>query len=257
MLSLATAAVVACALGVKTARGSDSAEMSRQARAAIERGLAYLAGNQNEDGSWPGSYGNTTGIVASCSLAFMGAGHCPGQGRYGANLARCVQFIMRNAQPDGLLYRRSMRGHTMYHHGLGALALAEAWGMTQDDRIRETLKRSVERIVASQNWKGGWRYEPRPKDDDLSVTVMQLMALRAAKDAGIFVPKDVIDMGIKYIKSCHNPTESSSLFIGLLAGIIGLCYISTDSRGKKIIKEITHKTKKYRFFNSETDALGR
>ena len=187
---------------------ADSAEMSSQARAAIERGLAYLAQSQNEDGSWPGSYGNTTGIVASSCLAFMGAGHCPGQGRYGANVARCVQFIMRNTRPDGLLYRRGMKGHTMYHHGLGALALAEAWGMTQDDKIRETLKRSVRRIVASQNWKGGWRYEPRPKDDDLSVTVMQLMALRAAKDAGIFVAKDVIDAGIGYVKSCHNATES-------------------------------------------------
>jgi hypothetical protein len=92
----------------------------------------------------------------------------------------------------------------MYHHGLATLALAEAWGQSQDPRIRDVLKRAVELICQCQNPRGGWRYNPRVADDDLSATVMQLMALRAAKDAGLEVPKDVIDNGISYVKACHN-----------------------------------------------------
>jgi len=187
---------------------ADSAELSPRARVAVDRGLAYLAGTQRQDGSWPGSYGATTGIVASCSLSFMAAGHIPGRGKYGANVSRCFEFILSKAQPDGLLYRNGMKGAPMYHHGLAALALAEGWGMTQDRRMQETLKRAIELILSCQNQKGGWRYQPRMSDDDLSVTVMQLMALRAAKDAGVFVPKDAIDAGIEYVKRCHNPKES-------------------------------------------------
>jgi squalene cyclase len=243
LLSIVTGA--ACVFPAGRARAGDSAEISPRARAAIERGLANLASRQREDGSWPGNYGNTTGIVASCALAFMGAGHCPGQGKYGANAARCIRFLIRKAQPDGLLYRRGMHGQPMYHHGLATLALAEAWGMTQDDKIRETTKRAVERIIASQNWRGGWRYHPRPSDDDLSVTVMQLMALRAAKDAGIFVPKDVIDAGIRYVKSCHNPVESGkdggfaytpgnqSGFARSGAGVLSL-QVAGDYRAKEV-----------------------
>jgi len=185
----------------------DAAELSPRAEAAIERGLAFLAATQREDGSWPGQYGGTTGIVASSTLAFMASGHCPGRGRYGANAAKGVQFLLNKAQPDGLIYRSGMPGQPMYHHGLATLALAEAWGMTRDRRVQETLKRAVERILASQNHRGGWRYHPRAADDDLSVTVMQLMALRAAKDAGVFVPQDTIDAGIEYVKRCHNPKE--------------------------------------------------
>ncbi len=190
------------------ARAADTAEISPRSHAAIQRGLTLLAASQRDDGSWPGSYGRTSGIVASCSLAFMAAGHAPGRGKYGKNVARAIQWILRKAQPDGVLFRRGMSGHPMYHHGLAALALGEAWGMTQDKRIRDTLKRAIERIIASQNRRGGWRYFPRVADDDLSVTVMQLMALRAAKDAGIFVPRDVIDAGIEYIKRCHNSKEA-------------------------------------------------
>jgi hypothetical protein len=188
----------------------DSAEITPRARAAIERGLKHLAATQRRDGSWPGDYGRTTGIVACNSLAFMAAGHTPGRGKYGAHASRCIQFILDKAQPDGLLYKKGMKGAAMYHHGLATLALAEAWGMTCDRRMQRSLKRAVELILSTQNAKGGWRYQPRmERTDDLSVTVMQLMALRAAKDAGVFVPQESIDAGIEYVKRCHNPTEKS------------------------------------------------
>lgn len=178
-------------------------EMQPAAEAAVGRGLAHLAGQQRADGSWPDA-GGGTGVVAACALAFMAHGHLPGSGQYGQVTARALQFLLRAAQPDGLIYRAGMGPQPMYHHGLATLALAEAWGQTADDRIREVLVRAVALICATQNAKGGWRYQPKVHDDDLSATVMQLMALRAAKDAGLAVPKEVIDAGIRYVKRCHN-----------------------------------------------------
>ncbi|MHC5053869.1 MAG: prenyltransferase/squalene oxidase repeat-containing protein [Planctomycetota bacterium] len=243
----AAAAVLLAARGALSApdTAGDAAELTPRAKISIDRGLEHLASTQREDGSWPGNYGNTTGVVASCSLAFMAAGHTPGVGKYGANTAKCIRFLLGKARPDGLLYQDGMHGGPMYHHGLATLALAEAWGMTQDRRVQRALKRAVQRILASQNMRGGWRYQPRMHDDDLSVTVMQLMALRAARDAGIFVPKDAIDAGIEYVKLCHNSTDEGrdggfaytprggSGFARTGAGVLSL-QVAGDYRAKEV-----------------------
>jgi len=194
-------------VGASAGEAPDAAEISPRAQASIDRGLAFLASTQRADGSWPGQYGDTTGIVGACALAFMGAGNTPGRGQYGKHVARAIQFLVRKAQPDGLLYQNGMQGMPMYHHGLACLAVGEAWGATQERRLRDVLKLAVQRIITSQNKEGGWRYYARAADDDLSVTVMELLALRAAKDAGIFVPKDVIDAGIGYVKKCANARD--------------------------------------------------
>ena len=59
-------------------------------------------------------------------------------------------------------------------------------------------------IVNSQNKEGGWRYNPKKEDADISVTVCQVMALRAAHNAGIHVPKETIDRAVEFVKKCQN-----------------------------------------------------
>src|SRR4029078_2225181 len=80
----------------------------------------------------------------------------------------------------------------MYEHGFGALFLAEGHGMVGNRELREEvrtkLKRAVTLIVDSQNGEGGWRYQPEARDADISVTICQIMALRAARNAGVYVP---------------------------------------------------------------------
>ena len=71
--------------------------------------------------------------------------------------------------------------------------------------VLDKLQRATDLIISSQNDEGGWRYQPRPQDADVSVTVMQLVALRAAKNAGIRVPKRTFDLAIQYVKSCAMP----------------------------------------------------
>ena len=58
--------------------------------------------------------------------------------------------------------------------------------------------------MRAQNPEGGWRYQPVPKDADISVTVCQIMALRAARNAGIAVPQKTIELGLDYVKDCQN-----------------------------------------------------
>lgn len=181
-------------------------QLTPQAAAAVKKAVDWLAHSQKPDGTFPGTHGNSSGVTGACAIALMSQGHLPGTGEYGVQTAKALKFILDTAQPDGLLYQQWMGGHgPMYFHGLATLSLAEAWGQSGDRRLRETLRKAIDLICATQNSKGGWRYQPKIADDDLSVTVMQLMALRAARDAGMDVPKEVIDAGIEYVKACHNP----------------------------------------------------
>ena len=59
--------------------------------------------------------------------------------------------------------------------------------------------------MQSQKSEGGWRYQPVPNDADISVTICQIMALRAARNAGIKVPKSTIDRAIDYVKKSQDP----------------------------------------------------
>ena len=92
----------------------------------------------------------------------------------------------------------------MYGHGFATLFLAETAGMYQGDDLIPVLDRAVKLIIASQNDEGGWRYFPVKKDADVSVTACQVMALRAARNAGRDVPAETIDRAVKYLLARQN-----------------------------------------------------
>jgi prenyltransferase beta subunit len=180
-------------------------EITARQLEAVERGLAWLARRQGKEGQFggDGNYSARSAITSLAALAFMSAGNLPGRGKYGDNVQRCVDYILSSAQQSGLLSADSSHG-VMYSHGFATLFLAEVYGMTGDDVVKEKLQKAVRLIELCQNREGGWRYNPVPADADISVTICQVMALRAARDAGIKVDKDVIDKAIRYVRNCQN-----------------------------------------------------
>jgi hypothetical protein len=180
-------------------------EITDAQRAAVEKGLAWLAGKQGADGSYGsgGGFQKHAGITALAGLAFMQAGNLPDRGKYGQNVKRCLDFVLASCQPSGLITSDTAHG-PMYGHGFATLFLGEVYGMTQDETVKEPLQRAVRLIQTTQNPEGGWRYQPAPLDADISVTICQVMALRAARDAGLKVEKAVIDKSIQYVRNCQN-----------------------------------------------------
>jgi uncharacterized protein YfaS (alpha-2-macroglobulin family) len=120
----------------------------------------------------------------------------------------------------------------MYGHGFATLFLAEVYGMSNHPALPEALRKAVRLIVTTQNDEGGWRYQPVRADADLSVTVCQVMALRAARNAGVFVDKAVIDKAVDYVRRSQNPdggfrymlSAGGSAFARSAAGVATLQY---------------------------------
>jgi len=176
-----------------------------QSEAAVRRGLEFLAQRQQPDGHWnSGAYTADAAISGLCTLAFMSAGHQPGRGKYGDLLNKAVDYLADSVQRNGLVGRQGSAGPPMYGHGFATLALAELYGMTKRPDFRSKLEGAVQLIAASQNPEGGWRYQPTSQDADISVTAVQVLALRAAHNAGIQVPKETVERAIGYIKRCAN-----------------------------------------------------
>lgn len=172
-----------------------------EVEAAIARGLEYLANSQRADGSWGSPREYTTAITSLSVLGYMACGHLPGRGHYGVQASRGVEYVLRSARPSGYI---AVGNSNMYNHGLSALLLAEVLGETQRRDVRDKLQKAIDLIVNTQNGRGGWRYQPRIADDDISVTVMQVMALRAARNVGIDVPAETIERAVSYVKTCAN-----------------------------------------------------
>ena len=215
--------------------------MDDKTKKAVEKALAWLKDQQNRDGSW----GNTA-ITSFAILAFMANGHVPNQGLYGPEVSKGVRNLLASARDDGYLV--GPRGGNMYCHGMAALALTQVWGMTGDEEVKKVLKKAIDLIVKTQNHEGGWRYEPAPTGADISVTIMQVMALRGAKDSGLHVPDETIKKAVAYINRCRDPRSGGYRYQPYSSGpgyartAAGVCVLqlSGDYEAKEIAQAVAY-----------------
>ena len=173
---------------------------------AIRNGLSLLIRRQRQDGTFQSKdYGRWIGVVSLAGLALLSRGVRSGSGEAGMALRRAGKYVLSQVQASGFLSARGETSHgPMYDHGFGTLFLAELYGTDRALDIRPKLGQAIELIQRTQNSEGGWRYNPAPEEADLSVTVCQMMALRAARNAGIGVPKETVDRAVDYVRRCQN-----------------------------------------------------
>jgi hypothetical protein len=187
-------------------------ELTAELDGAVSKGLAALAREQNQDGSFgDAQFGRGVAVTALACIAFMADGNVPGRGAYGENVSRGLEYILNNCTESGLIASDSANS-PMYGHGFATLFLGEVYGMTQgggdtahSDRVHRALLKAVRLIESSQNEEGGWRYNPIPFEADVSVTIAQIMGLRSARNAGLEIPKATIDRAVEYVRGCQNP----------------------------------------------------
>ena len=166
----------------------------------IDRGLAALVKMQQPDGL----IGEGAGISALAGMALLSHGSTQTRGHYREASSRCLRAVISRQDPfSGYLGGDLVN---MYAHGFATLYLAESYGMAPDQPVRRALEAAVDLIHRAQNQEGGWRYSPTPNDADISVSICQVMALRAAFNIGIGgqPTQDAIAKAIGYVRRCAN-----------------------------------------------------
>ena len=206
-------------------------EIPEKYRASVDKALKWLAGQQNEKGWW-GANGNNYPVTmtAISGLALLMEGSTVKEGKYAENIKKAAEWLMEKSHEggnrDGLIGDTNLPQEAvryMYGHGFATLFLASVYGdepdKTKRAKLKDILTRACKYIAAAQSTQGGWYYTSKADggdNDEGSVTVTQLQALRACKNANIPVPKETIEKAIDYLKK--STTERGGVVYSLGRG---------------------------------------
>lgn len=252
---------------------------SKESEAAVARALEWLAKHQSPNGNWaldgfhnnpfgelgpnakrlPGNCDcngqgqkNDTAATAFGLLPFLAAGqtHRPSGDRgglrdYSKNVENGLKYLISKQGKDGSF------GGGMYAHGLAAIAMCEAFGMTSDPLLRESAKRGLDYIINAQHEaSGGWRYAPK-QSGDTSVVGWQVMALKSGQMAGLNVPTPTLKGAEKWLDSCMDPNNYGYGYTGrgsgpatTAVGLLSRQYLGWSPRKHELLQgvELMRKT---------------
>ena len=178
---------------------------------AVDRGLAWLATQQNADGSFKANNGAEPPTTALSVLAFLSRGHQPGQGTYGRQMTRGIDYLLSTQRENGAFAYRDGRILGLCHPVV-SITLTEVYGSTrgeQAEQLRQAITRALSYSRTAQTHpgnlpeeRGGWRH-PHSTRPELPPTVWGLMFLRSASNAGFEVPQQWVDEGVKFVRGCY------------------------------------------------------
>ncbi|MCY2961544.1 MAG: terpene cyclase/mutase family protein [Planctomycetota bacterium] len=249
---------------------------------AVLQGLRWLARHQNADGSWSPAtlnencpcddpaynpkrpYGRLydTGLTSLALLAFLGAGFSheskldlvdtttARRHKIGTIVKKGLQWLVARQNPDGSF---TPDRAFLYNEALAAMAVSEAYGLTQARPWREPAQRSLDFLQRAQRpsptgvglW--GWRYASRMDieqfhrgagsqdaeqskdlyDADTSVTGWAVMALKSGQLSGLRVSPDALAGGLAF---ANHVTQLGA--DGRPTGLAG--YLDAQGAGAKV-----------------------
>src|SRR5438067_8147738 len=208
------------------ASGLFAEELSERDQKVVTKGLEALARLQNRDGHWESNGQYPVAMTGLSGLALLMEGSTLREGKYADHLRRAVEWLMDRSQASGLIGNPNNpmeAGIYMYGHGFSLMFLACVYGEEDDidrrKRLEKILTKAVEYSGKAQTDKGGWGYVSANNSggfDEGSVTITQLQGIRAAKNAGIVVPKSIIDKAVKYLADCT--TDRGGVIYSLSSG---------------------------------------
>jgi hypothetical protein len=223
MLTIKRFVALTAMLGLFTGlRGPARAdEIPEKYKENIRKGLDYLVKQQQKDGHWAANGDHhPVAMTGLAGLAMLMEGSTVRDGKYATNIRKAADWLMdrsQKGQRDGLIGNPdhpSEQGRYMYGHGFAMLFLASVYGEEDDRERRERLKGILTRAAVytgnAQSMHdeggvkfGGWFYNSAKdghNSDEGSVTVTQMQGLRACRDAGIPVNKDIMKRGYDYLR---------------------------------------------------------
>jgi len=178
---------------------------------AVRTPRLWFERTQEEDGRWDsrkwGGEGNDLRATSLATLCFLGAGYRPDRGRFKDEVRLGLSWLAGRQGADG-----RFGGGTFLDHGIASLVFVEAYARTHDAKLKARAQRGIDCIVATQPDHGGFGPNGAAERDkgDLHVTSWQILAVRAADDAGLDVPDRVIERFRAFLKSVERDDGKSA-----------------------------------------------
>jgi len=202
-----------CALFLSFVGSARAEELEPKYRKAAEKALAWLVKAQFPDGHWDGPQGNfQTAMTGMAGTALLMEGSTIREGKYRGNIKKAVDWCLSRVNQNGLIGDPNAPNQGLgylYGHGFCILFLSQIYGEEDDvDRrkqLEKVLTNAVVFVCNCQTSRGGWGYVSAKEGNDFdegSVTVTQVQALRAARNAGIPVPREAVVKTQEYLKKC-------------------------------------------------------
>lgn len=202
-----TVALVCCQFFVPTHAPANT--RSPEVQRVVDQGLEWLASQQHRLGHWTAQGRYPSAMTALSGLALLSEGSTPTQGKYADNLRRAVDYLIRQSRPNGLIGDPLRDDRYTYGHGFSMLFLSQVLGEEEDYQRRQeliaVLEAAVQFTAEAQTSAGGWGYVSAKDGDGFdegSTTITQVQGLRSCRNAGIVVPKEIIDKAVRYIHGC-------------------------------------------------------
>ncbi|MSR62516.1 MAG: hypothetical protein EXS08_08730 [Planctomycetes bacterium] len=190
-------------------------------REIVHSALEWLKRHQDPAGFWDcdgfaaqctddtctgsGSAAHDVGVTGLALLCFLGAGETHLEGRYRTTVKRGLQWLLEVQDEEGCFGPRIGQGF-LYDHACAALAMAEAFGMTQAKPFRAAAQNGIAFVLRTQNPYSAWRYAaPGDGDNDTSMTGWMVMALKSAKMAGLTIDEAAFDGALAWIDQVTDP----------------------------------------------------
>ena len=193
---------------------------------ALKDGLEWLKRHQASDGSWDcdgfmdncvtcpseadgaGYSEEDVGVTGLALLAFLGDGNTMRKGPYKEVVTRGINWLRQQQDHSSGLLGEQRGHHFIYNHGIGTLAISEAYYFDKLPLMKRPLQKAVDYIhdARDREGRGTWRYDvPSLGDSDTSITGWMVFALKSAEDAGIKVEKEALTDSLLFIEEMTDP----------------------------------------------------
>ncbi|MCA9321633.1 MAG: terpene cyclase/mutase family protein, partial [Planctomycetes bacterium] len=166
---------------------------------AVQQARDWLRAQQSKDGGWPGvSSGKLDGMAAGrCGLAILALLGSATMGEpLPESIRRGVDCLIDQQDESGRFVPEHVPSSN-YSQAVAVLALSEVAILAPEDAaLRTALVGGVREILQCQNPYKGWRYGRATGDNDSSVTSWMLIALSAARRAGVQIDQRSREWGL-------------------------------------------------------------
>jgi hypothetical protein len=187
---------------------------------ATEAGLEWLKNHQSPGGFWdcdnfesmckknkcgnPGGPLFDPGVTGLSLLAFLGYGETHKTQRYGHVVRNGLKYLKGIQDAEGCFGARTSN-HFTYNHAIAALAMTEAYGLTQSPLFKSSAQNGINFVLQCRNPYQAWRYGVRPQDNDTSVTGWMCMALKSAVGSGLDIDPDAFEGAKTFLDKVTEP----------------------------------------------------